>query len=104
MKISFTIQDRVLMLLCDFPELRDNTFKLCTKIWREDYQTITGKLFVDFEEFATLFEQGKLTHTESIRRYSQMIQERNPVLRGKMWKERHRYAEKVSDHLKEVAA
>jgi hypothetical protein len=39
-------------------------------------------------DFLEMFATGKLTHSESIRRVRQKIQEDNPHLRGKSYKRR----------------
>jgi hypothetical protein len=82
-----SIKDKVKFLLDTYPHLRDNDFKLIAnyyfyEVGHDDINTMSA---LDFLE---MFATGKLTHSESIRRVRQKIQEDNPHLRGKSYKRR----------------
>lgn len=106
MKISISLFDRVKEKLTATPAYRDDMGLLATNIWKEDIEQETGfpARMISYEHFEKLYISGKLSNAISIRRYWQVLQRKYPELRGKMWEERHGYAEKVSDHLKEVVA
>lgn len=98
MKLSTTIKQRVHQILIDKPQCRDSDLLLMWELWMEDLP------LHNLTSFKEMFISGKLVNPENARRYRQMIQSSNPELRGDLYDDRHGYAEKVSDHLKEVAA
>ena len=80
-------------ILLKYPEYRDNDFKLIATVWlmemggKEMAQTLTA---LDMLE---TFAKGHLSHSESIRRIRQKIQEQRPDLRGSRWQERQKMKE-----------
>jgi len=105
MKLSKTLHDRVKDLLIRYPKYRDDMPSLVNHIWKEDIKNETGfsAKTISFNQFDKLFKSGKLSNTESCRRYWQMIQHSMPALRGLDYEKRHGHQEKVKKHLKNVA-
>tara|TARA_Y100000592_G_C5471315_1_gene319685 strand:+ start:860 stop:1168 length:309 start_codon:yes stop_codon:yes gene_type:complete len=76
-----TIKDKVTYLLETFPELRDNDYRLISNFIA--YSVGKEKLItMSASDLLQLFSDGKLPHTESIRRVRAKIQEQDPTLRG----------------------
>jgi hypothetical protein len=75
---------KVLSLLTDNPECRDNDRLLIAEIWSKETKSTT------VQEFLLELIQGNLSNCESIRRMRQKIQERHPYLRGEKWDIRHK--------------
>lgn len=89
-----TVRDRLEYLLEKYPRFRDNDFKLIAHYYyeilgREKLESIDGM------EFLHLFANGKLPHTESIRRVRAKIQEEKPHLRGKNYGQRQKDGQEI---------
>ena len=90
------VKDRVKALLVKHPHLRDSDNKLIATMWK--YDLIAGNRDIHFtcaNEFLTLYADGKLTNSETIRRVRQKIQEENPDLRGTVNEARQKEGEEV---------
>tara|TARA_Y100000004_G_scaffold94601_1_gene105994 strand:+ start:654 stop:962 length:309 start_codon:yes stop_codon:yes gene_type:complete len=75
-----TIKEKVEFLLINYPELRDDDFRLISNYFAFLMQDKIDNMSA--KDFLKLFSQGKLPHTESIRRCRQKLQEENSELRG----------------------
>jgi len=87
MKHTLDLRDvafKVFSVLVDNPEARDNDRLLIYEIWSKESKAQTSS-----ELFNELLN-GTLSHTESIRRMRQKIQEKHPNLRGEKWDSRHK--------------
>ncbi len=93
-----TVKDRVEYLLVKFPKFRDNDFKLIAHYYfkilgREALENMSGM------DFLHQFADGKLPHTESIRRVRAKIQEERPELRGKNYGQRQTDGQEVRNNI-----
>lgn len=79
-----SLKTLVAAYLHNYPELRDNDYRLIANIWKEEvnYNDMSA------EDFLRAFSKGKLSHPESIRRIRQKLQEKDIYLRGKKYEER----------------
>lgn len=95
-----SIKEKVKALLEKNPHLRDNDFKLISNY----YFFEVGPSIKDMSamQFLEMFASGKLSHSESIRRARQKIQEDNPSLRGKSYNPRKDYSEEVRKEIKNL--
>ena len=89
-----TIKEKVEFLLVNYPLLRDDDFRLISNyfafLMKDKINNMSAK------DFLQLFSEGKLPHTESIRRCRQKLQEENIKLRGKNYTERKDAGDKTS--------
>ena len=83
------LRDKVHTLLTLYPHLRDCDRRLCSNIWvrelevlKMNYKTITA------EQMLVVFNQGKLTSSDSITRARRQVQERYPEMRGEKYSKR----------------
>jgi len=80
-------------LLKEFPLTRDNDNLLLLKVWAEQDNTLRmDKLFSDF---SVGMIAGKYMKFESVSRARRKVQEENPELRGKYYKDRKELAEEI---------
>ena len=80
-------------LLQEFPLTRDNDNLLLLKVWAEQDNTLRmDKLFSDF---SVGMIAGKYMKFESVSRARRKVQEENPGLRGKYYKDRKELAEEI---------
>jgi len=83
-----SLKDRVTNMLMRFPQYRDDDYKLMAHIWMDEMggrQECFERCTMDFLQ---TYAHGNLSHSESIRRIRQKIQEQRPDLRGSRWQER----------------
>jgi len=85
--LTIKTADRVMELLKEYPALRDDDQYLLAMVWREEVGD-KGSAF----ELLTKIANHEVAHFESVRRERQKIQEKNPDLRGKKYKARHKHA------------
>ena len=87
-------KNRVEFLLNSYPITKDNDSLLIALYWRqelgEDIDIPTKDFLRDF------LAKDKMTPPESIRRLRQLLQERDPLLRGKSYRKRQKLGEKFS--------
>ena len=90
------VKDRVKALLEKHPHLRDSDNKLIATIWQNDLLNmhIEPKDIRGFD-LLSLYANGRLTNSETIRRVRQKIQEENPNLRGTVNEARQKEGEEV---------
>ena len=87
------IKPLVEKLLQEFPLTRDNDNLLLLKVWAEQDNTLRmNKLFSDF---SVGMIAGKYMKFESISRARRKVQEENPELRGRYYKDRKELAEEI---------
>ena len=96
-----TIKDKVMVLLEDYPYLRDNDFKLIAnfyalEIGSENLDKMTAR------DFLKMFSDGRLPHSESIRRDRQKLQEQNISLRGMRYKQRKNDGDDTSKEIRSL--
>lgn len=97
------VSERVAQFLTDFPALRDNDARLVANIWLEDAVEYDPNLDISKAKyFLRMVAEGVLSNTESIRRSRQLLQQKNPQLRGKLYKERKEYAANVKAEIVEI--
>jgi len=96
-----SIKDKVKVLLTDSEELRDNDFKLIANYYYYEIgkDSISSMSAMDLLE---MFATGKLTHSESIRRVRQKLQEDNPNLRGNNFSSRERAKDITRNDIKNL--
>ena len=95
-----SVKDRVASLLEEYPALRDDDNRLLANIWYQDAKAIKGSVnYQSARDFLQLVANGKLTNPESVRRGRQLLQEKNPHLRGKSYTERKRRASEVKSEI-----
>lgn len=88
--MNFSVKDKVIKLLTEYPHLREDDNKLIANIWHQECKG---------NNVLQLYAENKLTNAESIRRSRQKIQQENPHLRGALWNKRHKHQEKVKNDL-----
>lgn len=86
-------------LLRNYPETRDDDRILILKVWAFQNGELRNPE-VPFVEFASDFLHGRYYDFESIRRTRQLIQSRNPVLRGRTHYNRMAEAAQMRNQLK----
>lgn len=87
------IKPLVEKLLQEFPLTRDNDNLLLLKVWAEQDNTLRmNKLFSDF---SVGMIAGKYMKFESVSRARRKVQEENPELRGRYYKDRKELAEEI---------
>jgi len=91
-------KDVIIDLLTNKEYLRDNDQALIANIWWRELVT-QGKDKSSAFEMLKVFSEGKLSNPESIRRSRQKIQEEQPELRGKSYRERHKEQDNVKEQL-----
>jgi hypothetical protein len=86
-----TTKELVKNLLIQFPKLRDNDNKLIIKTWSKEasIKKLTDK------DLIKLFNDGKLSSAESIRRCRQKLQADHEELRGDNYELRHKIAKTI---------
>lgn len=100
------IKKRVTALLKEKQEYRDNDNKLIARIWYD--QTGTDKEGKSIakqttaNDFLLAFREGQYVNPESIRRCRQKVQEQNPDLRGKSYKERKKAGQEFKQEIHSV--
>lgn len=86
------IKKKIISLLTEKPHLRDSDDKLIANIWNEQMGFVSGGGLLSKQttayDFLLAFSESQYTSPESIRRCRQKIQEQNPELRGKSYKNR----------------
>jgi hypothetical protein len=95
-----TIKEKVKSLLENNPHLRDNDFKLIANFYF--FEIGPGISKMSAMQFLDMFANGKLSHSESIRRARQKIQEDNPNLRGKSYAPRNSDAKTFRKEVKNL--
>jgi hypothetical protein len=95
--LSTSVRERVLKVLLDFPETRDNDKLLTIHIWSEESSLSRTDLL---GKFIDKFIAGELTNTESIRRVRQKLQEEHEMLRGKMYGKRRDKQKEIVNELR----
>ncbi len=99
--MSKLIKEEVTNLLKEYPTMRDDDRTLIINVWARDLE----RHFIDPSQFRTFFKfykAGILTGVETIRRTRQIIQEKNPGLRGKEYHKHkeleQQWNEEISNH------
>lgn len=87
------IKPLVEKLLQDFPLTRDNDNLLLLKVWAEQDNTLRKEKL--FSDFSVGMIAGKYMKFESISRARRKVQEENPELRGRYYKDRKELAEEI---------
>ena len=87
------IKPLVKELLQDFPLTRDNDNLLLLKVWAEQDNTLRKEKL--FSDFSVGMIAGKYMKFESISRARRKVQEENPELRGRYYKDRKELAEEI---------
>tara|TARA_R110002020_G_scaffold374627_3_gene585906 strand:+ start:711 stop:1013 length:303 start_codon:yes stop_codon:yes gene_type:complete len=87
------IKPLVKELLKEFPLTRDNDNLLILKVWAEQDNTL--RMNKSFSDFSVGMIAGKYMKFESVSRARRKVQEENPELRGKYYKERKELAEEI---------
>ena len=91
------IREKVRGLLEKHPELRDNDRRLCSNLWARDLKFAFQKPLneISAKEFLQAYANGALSHSESIRRQRQILQQNHEELRGESYKERTEVIEQI---------
>ena len=85
-EINKTAKHKVIKVLNEFPESRDNDNLLACYIWKGELNTDINKLVVS--AFFNKMSMGKLTAYETIRRIRAKLQSEDPSLRGENYLKR----------------
>ena len=85
-------------LLTNYEHLRDNDSKLIANVY---YKQLNDKS-ITAKEFLQFMSQGLLVNPESVRRCRQLIQEKNPELRGEKYKARFSEGQEFKSKIKTV--
>ena len=97
------VKDRVASLLEEHPSLRDDDNRLIANIWFNDALTANPDLSISVvKDFLQLVADGNLTNPESIRRSRQLVQEKNPHLRGNTYNMRQSNKRNIQKEIIEV--
>lgn len=99
------VLDRVVKLLTDNADLRDDVVETRKKIWEEDLMNIEKSIyFIYASELLELEQNGSITNSETIRRMWQLAQHDNVALQGKKYDIRHRKKKhEVKAEIKELS-
>jgi hypothetical protein len=81
-------REKVQFLLNSIPQTRDNDSLLIAIYWKLELGADGDKPTKDF--LRDFLAKDKMTPPESIRRFRQSLQEKNPTLRGKSYRKRQR--------------
>lgn len=95
MKLAPT-RPTVLKVLQNNTKSRDDDRLLITLVWKEQFPLIE---FWSYEKFQKEFINGKLFHTESIRRNRAILQNKYPELQGKNYKKRKEHQMEVKKEI-----
>lgn len=100
------IKKKVIKLLTEKPHLRDDDNKLIANIWcsetgKDEKGVSISKQTTAFD-FLLAFSESQYTSPESIRRCRQKVQEQNPDLRGKSYKNRKKNSVEVRQQIHNV--
>ena len=89
MKKEYT-RTRVKEMLIANPELRDDDYRLIAQYWYNEANRIGVDLNrITAIQMLSMISDGKFTSSETIRRDRQLLQMKNPELRGKMYAKRN---------------
>lgn len=87
-------------LLIEYSETRDDDLRLVATYYYKFHQNlINDKTALDFVK---AIAQGRVISSDLITRTRRKLQEHNPELRGKKWKERHQKQQTVKKELNEL--
>jgi hypothetical protein len=99
MKIN-KAKEVVRRLLIQYPELRDNDYRLLANVWNIELRRHNVKTTeATAMDFLHMLASGQLTNSESIRRMRAKLQEEEPALRGKAYEKRHKISSNVKNDL-----
>ena len=92
-EVKITVKNKVAYMLTKYPEMRDDKLLLCKAIWQKELDkllplhiTVSG---LTSESFMNYLVSGAISSSETICRWSRMLQNSNPELRGKEYDKRH---------------
>lgn len=91
------IKERIRSTLENHPETRDSDSILIVTIWKQEIKSKYKSFNVNVGTFLNHVMENKFSHTETVRRYRQMIQREFPHLRGKRFNKRQVEAEVVKE-------
>jgi hypothetical protein len=104
--MRITIQHKVIEILSNKKETRDNDFYVLYWIWKDEFDKLkcTKEHKLDFDKTSiinilSLLKSKDLTHPSAIMRARRKVQEMDPGLRGQLWAARHKEEEKVQADL-----
>ena len=98
------LRQRIEAILAQVPHCRDDDNRLIANVWHnelisqhgeEGYGKLSG------HELLGLYAKHKLSNPESIRRMRQKIQELQPILRGKTYKQRQKHQGKIKAQVRQ---
>ncbi len=97
--VNFNVKDQVKRFLILDERTRDNDALLCAMIW---WKELKGKNMTEISvfEFFKIYASNTLTNYESVRRCRAKIQEEEPSLRGKTYRERQIKGQKIKKTIK----
>ncbi len=91
-------EERIIDLLTDTPQLRDDDNKLIASFWSNELNSDIRSA----NDFLMEFYSGHFTSAETIRRTRQRVQQTNPYLRGSKYKDRQRHQKKWVNKIMEI--
>lgn len=100
------IKKKIIALLREKDEYRDDDNKLIARVWfdqtgnDENGKSIAKQTTA--HDFLLAFRDGQYINPESIRRCRQKVQEQNPFLRGKSYKERSKKGDEFKQSIHSV--
>jgi hypothetical protein len=94
------IKSRVKKLLVNFPELRDDDFKLIATYYSYESGGWESLKKVSAYDFLINFANHRYTSFESIRRVRCRLQEKEQELRGQKYEERKKLEQKIKEEIK----
>lgn len=105
--MSKLLYNRLVVLLENNPELRENKHACLTRIWQHDLINKVGGLPYFSLSVTQAFEyikDGKVSNPDSVLRLWRLVQENNPHLQGYNWKanKKNGAEEKVKEDLLEL--
>jgi hypothetical protein len=83
-------------LLKQHPHLRDCDERLVANVWHAE---IGDPSAISAYAMLELYANGKLTNSDYITRVRRKLQEENPELRGRLYKERHKKQDVIKHQL-----
>lgn len=94
------IKSKVRYLLINYPELRDDDFKLLATYYAFQSGGWDKLKDITAYDFLIGFANHKYTSSESIRRMRSRLQEKEESLRGENYEKRKKLEEKVREEIK----
>ena len=93
------LQRRIRQILLKYPQTRDDDKLLMLYVWIAEKPSLKN---ITFMGFANEFKGGKLSHPMTIVRNRAKLQEKDVMVRGKLYDKRHNYQKEFVKQINNV--